>query len=71
MAEQPPTPEPLMLGDEVALLFRVSERTIKGWARNDPDWIGAIRTPGGQWRFQGRRVREALREGEHARPRTY
>lgn len=59
----------LLIADEVAALFRVSTRTIKSWARNDPDWIGAIRTPGGQWRFRRGRVEQAIGEGEHARPR--
>lgn len=58
-----------MLPEEVAVLFGVAERTVKEWARNVPDWIGAIRTPGSQWRFRPARVRQALKEGTDARPK--
>lgn len=70
MAERPLTYDraPLMLPEEVAVLFGISERTVKEWARNAPEWIGAVRTPGNQWRFRPARVHDALREGEHARP---
>ncbi len=34
---------------QVALLFGVSERTIRVWANRN--WIPAIRTPSGRWKF--------------------
>ena len=43
---------PLLTAEEVAELFGVEVNTAKCWARNKPEWIGAIRTPGGHWRFK-------------------
>lgn len=34
---------------QVALLFGVSERTVRVWANKN--WIPAIRTPSGHWKF--------------------
>lgn len=70
MAEPNPMHE-LLVAAEVADMFGVGEGTVKVWARNDPGWIGAIRTPGGQWRFRSQRVLWALKEDRRARPRAY
>ena len=70
MDEQSPTPE-LMIAAEVAELFGVHEGTVKAWARNDPAWIGALRTPGGQWRFRRVRVEEAREGHERGWPKRY
>ncbi len=39
----------LFSAGQVALLFGVSERTIRVWANKN--WIPAIRTPSGHWKF--------------------
>jgi hypothetical protein len=50
-----------MLPEEVAALFGVRPDTVKVWARNRPEWIGAVK-PGGEWRFLPERVDAAVRE---------
>ncbi len=43
------TPARLFSAEQVALLFGVSERTVRIWANKN--WIPAIRTPSGHWKF--------------------
>jgi hypothetical protein len=42
-------PEYFLNATQVALLFGVSERTIRIWANKN--WIPAFRTPSGHWKF--------------------
>lgn len=44
----------LFSAEQVALLFGVSERTIRVWANKN--WIPAIRTPSGHWKFPAREI---------------
>lgn len=48
--------EGLLIGAEVAALYHVSPQIVSSWARNGK--IPAIRTPGGDWRYSRRWVRE-------------
>lgn len=51
----------LLTATQVALLFGVSERTIRIWANKD--WIPAIRTPSGHWKFPALEVAHAYGMG--------
>lgn len=51
----------LLTAAQVALLFGVSERTIRIWANRD--WIPAIRTPSGHWKFPALEVAHAYEMG--------
>lgn len=48
--------EGLLIGREVAALYRVNPGVVSRWARNGE--IPAIRLPGGDWRYSRKWVRE-------------
>lgn len=48
--EMPAGAKKLLTADEVAALFKVTRRTVARWA-NRGRFPGAVRTPGGHWRF--------------------
>jgi hypothetical protein len=54
-AEPPVTDRrPLWTPEQVARWFRVDPHTVRRWVANDPairHRLGAIKTPGGRWRF--------------------
>lgn len=57
--------------NEVALLFRVSERAVTDWARKGR--IQSVRTPGGHRRYLASHVRsllEASGQGDQVASRT-
>ena len=59
---QPDGARPLLTTAEVAVLFNVGWKTVSRWARDGR--LSAIRTPGGQRRFDEGEVRELLRFGK-------
>lgn len=46
---------------QVALLFGVSERTVRVWANKN--WIPAIRTPSGHWKFPAMQIAQVYKTG--------
>lgn len=51
-------PNQLLLASEVAELFRVSPKTVVGWAK--AKLLPAMRLPGGRYRFRAGPVKEKL-----------
>lgn len=51
-------PRQLLLASEVAELFRVSPKTVVGWAK--AKLVPALRLPGGRYRFPVGPIREKL-----------
>jgi excisionase family DNA binding protein len=51
----------LFSATQVAMLFGVSERTVRIWANKN--WIPAIRTPGGHWKFPARQIAQVYKKG--------
>jgi excisionase family DNA binding protein len=58
VASRPAADERLLTPAEVAALFRVDPKTAGRWAKQRK--MGAIKTPGGRWRFPESQVRQAL-----------
>ena len=52
---------PLFSTEQVALLFGVSERTIRVWANKN--WIPAIRIPSGHWKFPAQEIARVYQIG--------
>src|SRR5579863_5030828 len=46
---------------QVAMLFEVSERTVRVWANKN--WIPAIRTPSGHWKFPALQIAQVYKKG--------
>ncbi len=55
------TSDRLLATSQVALLFGVSERTIRIWANKKH--VPAIRTPSGRWKFSAREIMAVYRAG--------